>query len=175
MNKRMKTSHKILVFASAGILGIWITCLVLFRNDLRQLIESEGYTRYVPIQAGFFRNLSVSPGWNVKVIQGIRCSVEIEDSVSGQADSLVVVCRDTLVFRSTGAGKTVHAKVILPAVISINARGNSRIHMGYFTLDTLRVSLQGGVHFSGHNNDINCMRFNSKGDNQLRISKGEWQ
>jgi hypothetical protein len=175
----MKTSNKILIATAGLLLALLVFTLAVLRNDMLSVIKTESVTTYKVVDVGSFNKLDVSSNWVIKIKQGYKYKVELEDGEGSSLNPQLETRAGILYFIVSGSrGKDItgclHARVTVPDLESITVLGNSKIIMNNFQADTLKVMLGDSVSFQGHNNIFNLVSFNTSCKSWVQLSKDDW-
>ncbi len=161
----MKTGKIILIVTAGVFLSLTVLVLLTLRSDMKLLIESNAVRQYQSYETGSFSKISSGSCWQITVRQGNRHKLEIssdenvirplwdltgETLVLGvEPDSAKYPFNDPVLF----------ARITLPYLELIEARGNTRIDMKNYWSDSLTVRLYENAQFTGKNNDFTLLRF----------------
>ena len=164
----MKTSKKILLFTAGILSAIFITGLMFFRSEVNALmVKAQLEMPYELAEVGKFYNLDFSTNWIVKIKQGRRHEVEVAND--GTLEPKVENIHGTLYFKidsmSSKNGKgNLYARITMPDLKKIKAKGTTRVELKNFQSDSLEVILEDQGVFMSDKNTIKHVFYKTSGE-----------
>lgn len=166
----MKTSKKILVTVAGILIALLVAGLLMLRNDLLRLLsqeESENNYQEVPVDT--FEALDFSSRWTVRIRQGREHKVEVAVAEGDALKSRLKNVDGTLYFHAESAGEQetterIQARVTLPTLREIKAARGTEIRLESFEADSLSIILEDSVSFTGVENEIVHLSFQTYGE-----------
>jgi hypothetical protein len=170
----MKSSKVILLFTAAVIMVVIIIFSVILRNTIQIRRSAEHVVIYRTLPLGDFNRLKLSDYMHVSIRQGKECRVEYPTAT----DSLKLLVNNlngTLHIQADStfgsANRNLAAvKITMPLLFEIAADHGADIQMGFFEMDSIRITLGEGCIFNGSNNTLKQVTFKTSGDAQINIS-----
>jgi hypothetical protein len=169
----MKTSKKILLITAGLIVALLVVFVIKLRNTV-QSVQSRTELKYRTIAATTFDRLDLPSHLTVRIKQGKDCKVEYAtyakefknpdlDIINGELRFKV----DTAIYRDT---ENIHVRITMPALFEIKADTGTEIYLGYFQSDSLKVSLDSGCIFTGNNNTLKHVTFQTSGKAKIQVT-----
>lgn len=161
----MKTG-KITILITAGVFfSLMLLALLTLRSDMKRLMENNAVRQYQSYETGMFSKISCSSHWHITVRQGNKWRLEVSSNEEGilpkwdNSEGILKLGMETINPAGLSGEPDLYARITLPYLELIEARGNTRIEMKNYWSDSLTVRLGGSAQFSGKNNDITLIKF----------------
>lgn len=166
----MKTSKKILITSVSVILALVLCGLLILRNNLTQILSEQKPINYKEVPVQHFKALEFSSGWDVKILQGITYKVEIAADSSKSLHTVNQV--NGKISFSTENKNQLKARITVPSLKRISAKGKTKIYLRDIETDTLYLQLENGVQLSGKDNNIEFISVDTKGNSHFEFTDG---
>ncbi|MEP4534084.1 MAG: DUF2807 domain-containing protein [Cyclobacteriaceae bacterium] len=164
----MQASKKILITVAGVLIAFLITSVFIVKEDLQAVVDNYGAAhRYIAIPTEFFDKLKISANWDVKISQGRDHKLEVinPDSLNAQLQNV----DGTVHFAGDSTAQLRVARVTVPRLQSIEAKGNAVVELIDFTQDSLNVSISDSVFFISSDNSILKMPVSTSGRARMEV------
>ena len=173
----MKTSNKIILSVGGLVLASFITSLYIFRTDLQKvLVRFDAKSNFKTVPFNNFENLDFSSKWIVNIKQGSEFKVELASDQKTLLKPKLENIDGTLFFKietpdGDSTSDSIRARITVPILKSIKAAAGTKIHLAKFVSDSLKIILENGCAFTGHNGDFKNQSFKTSGEVFLQLTK----
>jgi hypothetical protein len=172
----MKTSKKILLLVAGSIIVSLVIYVVILRNAVQSKQSKAGLMHeYKTVSVDNFDKLDFSSHMIVRIKQGKDCEVEIitdkESILKPSVENIngTLHCMIDSIPEKENTGN-IELRITMPLLQEIKATEGTEIHLTNFQADSLTVILENGCAFSGKNNTLKHVSFQTSGDNRLQIT-----
>ena len=156
----MKTSNKILLSVSFGLIGLALLPLIALRITMDSNINAEGFSaenqerRTASFQIGEFSGLEVEGNWDLYVTQGNTCKVEVNAPEKLLSDLLIENNSNQLHLGVKKKSSPVHLKAVItmPLLSELTLGELVQVHFSGFTNEQLTIESQGYADITGTGN-----------------------
>jgi hypothetical protein len=172
----MKTNKIILISLAGFFIVLLIVSLVVMRQSIQSLHDKQLRTnKFIPVESGNFEKLEFSSNWDVKIIASDVCTVELSVRNDSLLKPEIKNIKGTLFFTmdtilAKSKGEYLKARVAMPFLQYIKARGKTKIHLVSFSCDSLQVVLENGCEFTGSSNTLKKATYKISGDALLNTT-----
>ncbi|MEO9475681.1 MAG: DUF2807 domain-containing protein [Cyclobacteriaceae bacterium] len=164
----MQASKKILITVAGVLIAFLITSVFIVKDDLQTVVDNYGAThRYIAIPTDFFDKLKISSNWDVKISQGRDHKLEVinPDTLNAQLENI----NGTVHFMGDSTTETRIARVTVPRLQFIEAKGNAVVEVIDFTQDSMNVRISDSVFFISSDNSILNMPVSTSGYARVEV------
>ena len=177
----MKTSKKILISVAGILIALVVVGLLMLRNDLLRLLSQEALeNNYQEVPVDPFEALDFSARWTVRIKQGREHKVEVAVAEGGGLKPNLENVDGRLYFHAERADQPetterLRARVTLPSLREIKAAHDTEIRLENFKADSLRIILEDGGLFTGVENEIEHVSFQTSGEARIQWTDDPWK
>jgi hypothetical protein len=172
----MKTSKKILLLTGILVVAAVIVYVSLLRKSVQQLHSAnEAKNQHEIVTVDDFEKLSFSSHMYVRINQGKQCSLEIITNKNSKVKPVIDIRDGTLycmidTLSENQNTDSIGIRITMPIIKEIKAARGADILISNFMTDSLDVILSNGCVFTGKNNTLQSVSFQTSGKNEIQIT-----
>lgn len=172
----MKTNKKILFTATAFVIVLLFSTLLILRDSVQPLLQkAKVQNQYQVVYQEKFKGLDFSANWTVTILQGKKYKVEIASEDNEAPKTKLQNIDDTLYFKTdtTHSQKNQgirRAKITVPTLSYIRSAGGTKIQLIEFQSDSLSIYIDKGGEFTGYNSKFKYLSLKTTGHTQAKFN-----
>lgn len=164
----MQTSKKILLTLTGILLALFVSSLMILRNDTQEVFEERAMSNpltAVPVRE--FKTLVVSGLWDITVRQGRVQRVEVAFDKEENYLPQLRQSGDTLYLSIKGdSTAVVNAKIVTPVLEGVEANDGASVTLTKFKKDSISIKLRDS-YFSDKENEFVHVFYQTEGQTRI--------